>query len=258
MWRVHVEPDIGSLQLEQLTPEIVAGLYDRLRKKGSSATVIHRVGVTMQRAIMVATKRGIFFRANPFALVDRPTPRPKEMGEMTPDDARRFIAAARSDRLGALFILLITSGLRLGEALGLQWDDIDFENRRLSIRRSLTEVGGFVELGPTKTRGSRRPVEIGKLALAALEKRLIATQGEAHDSQLVFTTSIGTPLRRSNLRRSHFKQILARAKVDGITIHGLRHAMTSFGIAGGVSPKVLAERLGHSTTRLTQDPHVSG
>ncbi len=256
MWRVHAEPVIGSLSLERLTPEIVAGLYDRLRQKKASATVIHRVGVTMQRAIAVATRRGIFHRANPFELVDRPTPRPKEMHEMTIDEARRFIAAARQDRLAALFILLVTSGLRLGEALGLQWQDIDFEKRRIAIRRSLTEVGGVVQLGSTKTRGSRRSVEIGAVAMGALSKHHVAQQGQGSSSELVFTTAIGTPLRRSNLRRSHFEPILKRAGIKSLTIHGLRHAMTSFGIASGVAPKILAERLGHSTTRLTQDRYA--
>jgi len=256
MWRVHAAPILGSRPLERVEPDDVAALYAHLRKNGASATVIHRVGVTMQRAIEVATRRGSFHRANPFALVDRPTPQPKEMHELTEDEARRILVAARDDRLEALFVVLLTAGLRLGEALGLEWRDIDFTNRRLTVRRALVEVGGALELSKPKTRGSRRPIELGRLAIDALRRRQEAASSEGHGAALVFSTLAGTPLRRSNVRRRHYQPILAHARVSGLTIHGLRHAMTSFGIAAGVAPKVLAERLGHSTVRLTQDRYA--
>lgn len=256
MWRVHAAPTLASRGLDKLEPDHVATLYARLRENGASPTVIHRVGVTMQRAIEVATRRGSFHRANPFALVERPTPRPAERHTLTVAEARRLIVAARDDRLEALFLLLLTAGMRLGEALGLEWKDIDLEHSRLSIRRSLVEVGGTLELGPTKTRGSRRPIELGALAVDALLRRRDAANDEGHGSRLIFTTVAGTPLRRSNVRRRHFEPILKRARIEDVTIHGLRHAMTSFGIAEGVSPKVLAERLGHSTVRLTQDRYA--
>jgi len=256
MWRVHAEPTIGSLKLERVTAEVVAALYATLRKKKASATVVHRVGVTLQRAFEVAIRRGLFHRANPFSLVERPTPRPKEQHVLTVDEARRFLEATCDDRLEALFVLLLTSGLRLGEALGLEWRDVDFSGHRLAVRQSLTEVGGSVELGATKTRGSRRSVDLGTVALEALGRRRAAWSAEGHESPLIFSTLKGTPLRRSNVRRSHFEPILARAGIERLTIHGLRHAMTSFGIAAGVAPKVLAERLGHSTVKLTEDRYA--
>jgi len=256
MWRVHAAPVLGSRALDKLEPDHVSALYARLRENGASATIVHRVGVTMQRAIEVATRRGLFHHANPFALVERPTPRPAERHTLTAAEARRLIAAARDDRLEALFVLLLTAGLRLGEALGLKWKDVDLEHRRLAIRQSLVEVGGTLELGEPKTRGSRRPIELGALAIEALRRRRDAAAEEGHGSPLVFTTLAGTPLRRSNVRRQHFEPILKRARIEDVTIHGLRHAMTSFGIAEGVAPKVLAERLGHSTVRLTQDRYA--
>lgn len=256
MWRVHAAPILASRALDKLEPDDVAALYARLRENGASPTIIHRVGVTMQRAIEVATRRSLFHRANPFALVERPTPRPVERHNLTVAEARRLIAASRDARLEALFVLLLTAGLRLGEALGLEWKDVDFERSRLAIRRSLVEVGGILELGPTKTRGSRRPIELGALALDALRRRRDAAAKEDHGSALVFTTLAGTPLRRSNVRRQHFEPILQRARIEDVTIHGLRHAMTSFGIAEGVAPKVLAERLGHSSVRLTEDRYA--
>jgi integrase len=256
MWRVHAAPAIAQLPLERLEPTHVAELYARLRSNGTSSTLIHRVGLTMHRAIAVATRRGLFHRANPFALVDRPTPRPKAGHDLTIEEARRFLEAAQGDRLEALFVLLITAGLRLGEALAIEWRDVDFERGRLLIRQALTEVNGTVELGPPKTPGSKRAVELGALAIAALRRRRELATSEGHGSKLVFSTSSGTPLRRSNVRRSHYEPILKGAGIPHFTIHGLRHAMTSFGIASGIAPKILAERLGHSTVRLTQDRYA--
>lgn len=279
IWRVHVAPVLASRALERLDAEAVAMLYARLRENGASPTVVHRAGVLMQRAIAVATRRGLFHRPNPFALVDKPTPRPKEQHTLTVGEARRIIAVARDGQLRfvkkgvafeeidraerpqsvpleALFVLLLTTGLRLGEALALRWSDIDFDKRRLSVRRSLVEVGGVVEIGQPKTPGSRRAVELGSMALDALQRRRTEADREGHGSELVFSTIEGTPQRRSNVRRRHFEPILERAGVGHITIHGLRHAMTSFGIAEGIAPKILAERLGHSTVRLTQDRYA--
>jgi integrase len=256
MWRVHVEPVLGTRPLDKLDADDVTRLYARLRERKASDTIIHRAGVVLHRAIEVATRRGIFHRANPFALVDRPTPRPKEQHVLTAAEARRILAAARGDRLEALFVLLLSAGLRLGEALALKWDDVDLERGRASVRRTLVEIGGKMELGPPKTHGSKRAVELGGLAIAALKRRRVIAKREGHGSALIFSTPIGTPLRRSNVRRRHFDPILATAKVKGVTLHGLRHAMTSFGISEGISPKVLAERLGHSTTKLTQDRYA--
>jgi integrase len=124
----------------------------------------------------------------------------------------------------------------------------------VTIRRSFIEINGAVEIGPTKTKGSRRLVDIGQIAVDALKER--AAKAEAEGSTLLFGTTLGTEMRRSNLRRSHFEPILEEAKLGHLRIHDLRHSMTSLGIAEGVGVKVLAERLGHSTTRLTADRYA--
>jgi integrase len=112
--------------------------------------------------------------------------------------------------------------------------------------------GGHVSFGTPKTAGSRQRVELGSLACEALLRRLAAHDGEGHGSELVFSTLEGTPLRRSNLRRSHFAPVLRSAGLPHMRMHDLRQTMTSLGVAAGVLPKILADRLGHSTTPLTQ------
>jgi integrase len=149
--------------------------------------------------------------------------------------------------------LLVTSGLRLGEALALEWGDIDFERATVAVRQGLIEINGATKVGPLKTRTSRRKIELGKLAVGALRRRRHKAKAEGHGSRFVFTTANGGHPRRSNLRSRHFQLLCQTAGIEGVTIHGLRHSMTTFALAEGFSPKVVAERLGHSTVRLTQD-----
>lgn len=253
MWRVHAAPIVAARSLEKFDVDDVPALYRSLRDRGASPSVVHRVSVVLQRAFSVAVRRRAYTKANPFTLVERPTYRAKEARSLTAAEARALIAAAHEDRFEALWLLALTAGLRLGELLGLQWSDIEWARRAVSVTHALIEVDGRVELAAPKTAGSRRLVDIGRMAERALLRRRSAADAEAHGSPFVFSTLDGTPMRRSNLRRSNFTPLLKRAGLKDLRIHDLRHSMTSLAAAEGVNLKVLAERLGHSTTRLTQD-----
>lgn len=253
MWRVHAAPVLASRSLEKFDIEDVSSLYAHLRQKGASPSIVKNVAKVLARALNVAIRRRIFHKVNPFSLVEQPRYEPKEVRALDVEEARRFLHAAHDDRFEALWIILLTAGLRIGEVQALEWRDIDFKSRSLSVRQSLIEINGYVKYSKTKTKGSRRRIDLGDLAIAALKRRLAAHDQELHGSPLVFCTENGTPMRRSNLRRSHLFPILKGAGLGHLTIHGLRHTMTTLGMSEGVSPKVLAERLGHSTVRLTQD-----
>ena len=256
IWRVHVEPLIGGVQLERLAVDDVKRLVRMLRAGGTSDSMIARVLRVMNRAITVAIRQGSFHRVNPFGQIDRPRGERREGRSLDVDEARRFLVAARGDRYEALWAVLLTSGLRIGEALALRWSDVDFERETLAIRRSLSEAGNSLEFKGPKNKGSIRSVRLGAIALAALRQRENEARLETHDSELIFPTAIGTPLRRSNLRRSHFTPILKSANISGLRIHDLRHTMTSLGVDAGINSKVLAERLGHSSTRMTEDRYA--
>jgi integrase len=253
MWRVHAAPFLSSTSLQKVDVPHVERLYTTLRERGVSSAVLQRVAAVMSRAIEVAIRRRKYFNGNPFAIVEKPKHRYKEARVLDVAEACRFVVAAQGDRYEALWVVLLTSGLRLGEALGLEWADVDLDRGSLAVRQAVSEVRGPSRVGALKTRGSRRRIELGALAVAALRRRKTAVESEAHGSKFIFTTTTGGHPKRSPLRQRHFAPVCQAAGITGLTIHGLRHSMTSLALADGISPKVIAERLGHSTVRLTQD-----
>jgi integrase len=250
--RLHVLPAVGSVQLERFGPEAVADLYRRLREDKVTPSILFRSSVVLHRAFNVALRRRIV-NVNPVALVERPRYRAKAVATLSIADLRKFLAAARGDRLEAAFVLCLTAGLRISEALALEWSDIDFPRRALSVQRALVEVNGIVEIGETKTAGSRRRVELGKIAIDALRRRQKAWKREQHDAALVFSTPEGKPLRRSNVHHRSFNAILERAELPKVTIHSLRHSSASLLLLEHTPVRVVQERLGHSSAKTTMD-----
>lgn len=119
--------------------------------------------------------------------------------------------------------------------------------------KQTVEIHGNVEISDLKTESSRRIIDVGPRAIAALRRREKAAQNEGVKSRFVFTTKSAQFMNRSNLRRHHFKKLCKRAEIAGLTIHDLRNSMTSSALAAGLSPVVVAARLGHSSTRMTVD-----
>ena len=148
------------------------------------------------------------------------------------EETRMLLNEVRGDRLEALYVLAVTTGMRRGEVLGLKWSDIDLENATVSVRRTLTRTdnGKRVTLGDPKTKRSRRTIRLTPQAVEALrvhlEKQLqeMEALGDRYSDQgLVFTTEAGTPINPSTLRQRSLAPLLKRAGLPHIRFHDLRH-----------------------------------
>jgi integrase len=184
------------------------------------------------------------------------------MHTLTQEEVGRLFQASQGHRLHALWVLLATTGLRLGEALGLLWSDIDFTGSRLIVNRALQRQPGvgYVFVEP-KTARSRRTVYLAPGTLAVLTEHRrrqvedqLAAGPEWNDTRLVFASPVGRPV-DGTWTTKWFHRALGQAHAPRIRIHDLRHTAASHLLRRGVHPKVVQELLGHSTISLTLDTY---
>ncbi len=257
--RVHAAPAIGRIPLARLRPEDLQKLYSALVAAGSApATVLH-VHAVLHRALRQAERWGAVGR-NVATLVDRPRLVRHEMRTLSPEESRALLDAATADRVGALYVLALTSGMREGELLGLRWRDVDFDAGAVRVRHTLQRTRAGLTLSEPKTAHSRRQVVLTRTALAALRRHRIAQAEERlrlgaawEDLDLVFANEIGRPFEAANLVHRSFLPLLARAGLPRVRFHDLRHSAATLLLGRGVHPKIVAEQLGHATIAITLD-----
>jgi integrase len=176
-------------------------------------------------------------------------------------DAQAFLAEAAQHRLGPLFSVTLALGLRLGEALGLQWRDVDFDAKTLRVARAAQWIKGELTYVEPKSERSRRTIPLPAFACEVLEKLRAERRAERFakgrpwkDDAPVFASTVGTPIDDSNARKA-FKEILNAAGLPHMRIHDLRHTCATLLLAQGVHPRVVMETLGHSQYSLTMDTY---
>jgi integrase len=256
---LHTVPALGRLKLKMLTPQHLERLYaDRLRA-GASSTSVHHQHVVIQEALTSAVRQGLIYR-NPAQLVDAPPLARSEIHPLLEEQARTLLASVQSERLYSLYVTALATGMRQGELLALRWRDVDLDGGFLAVRRSVRFVAGtgFVFDEP-KTKRGRRTIGLSPAVCMALqehrqvqgaEKARLGTAWE--HPELVFPTSVGTPIQGSWLLR-HLRQRLARVDLPAIRFHDLRHTAATILLSHNVNPKVVSEMLGHSSVAITLD-----
>lgn len=254
-------PHIGKLRLSALTPAHVQATYTALLDSGLSRRSVELAHSVLHRALHQAVQWRLL-GYNATEAVSVPRPERHEMKTLTEEQVRQLFVTSTEDRFHALYVLLATTGLRLGEALGLKWEDIDFNAGRIAIRRALQrQHGAGLVLVEPKTERSRRTVHLADGTVVSLreqrrqqlEERLAAGpvwQGMG----LVFATVSGKPIDAWRVNES-FRKALERANLPKIRVHDLRHTAATLLLAQGTHPKVVQELLGHSTITLTLDTY---
>lgn len=256
--RTHLVPTIGTIPLGRLRPSDVEALVVTKRDAGLSGSTIRTIYTVLRSALDIAARDGLI-RSNPAAAVRRPGVERKDAPHLSAKQAQALLEAARGDRLESLFRLMLATGLRRGEALGLHWSEVDLEAGLLKVRWTLARTSQGLKLDEPKTDRSRRTVPLPRAGIEALrahrtrqleEQRAAAGVWQEHG--LVFTTEIGTPLEPRNVLR-RFEVLAERAGLRGVTLHTLRHSAASFLLAAGTHTKVVQEHLGHSSYAITAD-----
>jgi len=255
-------------EAERITKDTLASLLRRASAASERAEVdpgldrrtVNYVHTILHRAFKDAVRWGRLAR-NPADAADPPRAGQKSDGVHAWDATtlRRFLAASREaeDRLHALWVLLATTGMRRGEALGLRWSDIDLDAGRARVLQTIIQIGSVVSVGEPKTGKGRRSISLDSSTVAVLrdhrhrmrQERLLVG-ADFNDLGLVFHQPDGSWLHPEAVSEAFLRRS-RRYDLPRITLHGLRHTWATLALERGIHPKVVQERLGHSTIAIT-------
>ncbi len=265
----HLIPALGVIPLAQLRPEMIQRyIGDKLthgRANGqgglSSRTVRHHI-ICLHTALQRAVKMGILIR-NPVDAVTIPRAERHEMQTMSESDIHIFLEMARPTPYYALFYMLLFTGVRRSELLALRWQDVDLLLLQISISRSLYQVkGGRIIFRQPKTEKSRRQVALSPSTVDMLKEyqdsqnklRLSLGYPALTDDDLVFCQYDGKPFLPNTVTHNWVK-LIRRSGLNGIRFHDARHTHASLMLKQGIHPKIVQERLGHSSIQITLDTY---
>jgi integrase len=247
--RTHFLPALGTRRLATITPVDVRAVVDAMTSKVAPATV--RTNLAVLRAVFNAAVEADVIARSPVRGLRMRNGDARERPTLTPDELER-LATAIGPRYRALVLVAGVLALRWSEAIGLRVCDISFLGRSLSVRQTISEVEGRLQVAETKSRASRRTLAVPQFLLDELSAHL-AREDQRKPEDLVFTGPRGAPLRRSFAART-FTPAVERAGLDPmLTFHGLRHVATTFMVEAGEHPRVIQHRLGHGTARLSME-----
>jgi len=263
----RIRSGLGHVQVQLLTPLQIEAFYSDLVNHGRadgtglSPKTVRNTHTVLRKALADAERLGIVHR-NAAASARGPKVERPEFNVWSDDEVKRFLAAAKENRLYAAFFLLVTTGMRRGEALGLRWSDLNLgtETGAATIAQTLTNVDGRLTFGTPKTRGSRRLISLDPRTVEELrrhrsrqaEEQLRVGPDWEGLRDLVFTDEVGRPVRPEWLSKD-FGRIAEAARVPRIRLHDLRHTYATIAMKEGEAAKVVSERLGHSTINITLD-----
>jgi integrase len=245
----HALPSLGGLTVGRLSPGHLQHLYAAKLAEGLAPRTVRLLHAVLHRALGQAKRQGLV-QTNVAELVSPPRAPRHSVQTLSEDQARAFLDAAKGERLYALYVLALSTGMRQGELMALSWRQVDMSIATLRVTGSLQRIDGKQEVVEPKTRGSRRAIALPPFAVMAL--RAHASTWQSNAGALLFTNLDGTPLVGTVLTKQ-FQRILKAAGLPRIRFHDLRHTAATLLLGRGVHPKIVSEMLGHSSISMTLD-----
>jgi integrase len=264
--RGHFIPALGSLPVLDLRPDHIQQYYTealdsgrRDGKGGLSALTVHKHHRVLCEALKYGVRHGILIR-NVAEAVDPPRGESKKLTILGPSEVQLILDAAKGTPYYALFFTDAYTGLRRGELLGLRWGDVDLEKSTLSVVQTLQQLrnGEYIFREPKSKRGRRQIALSPSLAILLWDHRLKQEHIRKFlgrplaSTDLVFSHPDGRPFRPNSVTRA--LQVIAESVgLKGARLHDLRHAHATIMLQQGIHPKIVQERLGHSSVATTLD-----
>jgi len=230
--RIHLKPSLGSVKVEDLTPRDVRKLL-RSKLEDLAPSTVKRLHLILKSALPSRAMEG----------VKPPRIETNELHVLSKDQLLHLLETVKGDRLEGVYVLGAVCGLRIGESLGLRWEDVSFESQTVQIRRTVWRGRVF----QPKTSNSRRTLRLPKRALDSL----IRLGNESDADGYLFGTSNGNPIDPANFHRWSWTPTIRKCGLDGLTYHQLRHGAASLLLNQNVPVPVVSRYLGHANPSVT-------
>lgn len=258
----RVTKRLGGLKLKDLTPSTIKSFYRDLTAAGYAPKSVRNTAGVLHKALADAVADGALAR-NPADGLELPQSERPETQTWTADELARFLSHVESHRLYAAFVVLCSTGMRRSELLGLRWRNIDLDAGTAAIVDTVVMESNRpkLRLGTTKSRRSRRVIAFDTATVTVLREHKVRQNGERliageawEDLDLVFSTALGGTV-SPNMFTRWTKRLAGEAGVRPLTPHSAgRHTWATLALSSGkIHPKVVQERLGHSSISITLD-----
>lgn len=258
LFRIHILPNFGDYYLSQLTTDLIQEVFTKQFQDGElSRSTMNQVKTKLGLALKLAVKKGIIAKNPCQGVVLHKMREAKSIEALSVGNQKKLVDYCYKDQYNHLFIFLLGTGLRIGEALGLTWDYVDMEKRSIRVQKIMIEVSGNPKFKDyPKTENSIRELAISDKMYAILESQM-QFKNDMNYLNLVFPSSNYNFRTTANLR-TKFMKICDAAGIDHINLHGLRHTFATRMLEKGVAPKVVSQMLGHKSivTTLNIYSHV--
>lgn len=265
--RCHLIPALGAIPLTHLQPQHLQSYYAHALsqgrvdgKGGLSARTVRYHDHILSNALNHAVKMGLLVR-NVAEAVDPPRPEKRNMATLAPEDIPQFLETARGTPYYVLFYTALYTGMRLGELLGLRWLDVDLYMASLSVVQALYKRAEVCKMVKPKSPHSRRQIALSPSLALLLRQHKGEQQARGvllgkpiSDSDLVFCRTNGEPIDPTVISHA-CAAVLKKAGLPHMRFHDLRHTHATLMLKQGVHPKIVSERLGHSSVAITMDTY---
>ena len=257
--RLHIVPEIGNIPLNKLTQNDLQQFYARLKKNGRktltehfgeglSDRMVRMCHATCRTALEKAVQEGLI-RTNPAIGCKLPPKKAREMQVLDRDELQRFLIQAKAEGYYELFLLDLSTGLRRGELMALQWDDLNFETGVLNVNKQVYQVNGELQFSEPKTKNSIR-----KIVLPPSVVEVLREYKKTVNSRWMFPSPVkeDRPLTPGVVRK-RLQLILEHAGCKQVRFHDLRHTFATLALQNGMDVKTLSAMLGHVSAATTLD-----
>lgn len=262
--KYHLLKYFGNMKLCDITPVIITEYFKHHKPKGEllAHSTYRKIYTILQSIMTQAVKQG-FIKESPCTSAVY-LPKGKEIEEKKKYLEKEQLSTLLEmidgySQFNTIIKVLLYTGIRCGECLALQWDDIDFENKIIHIRHNLADVGGKHYISTTKTKSSVRYISLSDKLLNILlehkaeQEKIIELAGDCFEHpEMVFTSETGKYKDRSALNTT-FKRLIKNTDFSYISLHSLRHNNATLLINNGFDLKIVSEHLGHSSISVTAD-----